>query len=139
MRQCRPELAETQPVAQKTGVWRNTFTFHVSRFTPPRAEGAKVGGKMMRLILTYVGAATWVALLAGALIAQDVPRATVRGVVVSRETGQPIPNAMVSARGIAPACDLSLVEISAVSGKIQTVDVERQYDTQRYHLKGIGM
>ena len=46
---------------------------------------------------------------------------------------------LVSARGIAPACDLSLVDISAVSGKIQTVDVERQYDTQRYHLKGIGM
>ena len=46
---------------------------------------------------------------------------------------------LVSARGIAPACDLSLVDISAVSGRIQTVDVERQYDTQRYHLKGIGM
>lgn len=46
---------------------------------------------------------------------------------------------MVSARGIAPACDLSLVDISAVSGKIQTVDVDRQYDTDRYHLKNIGM
>src|SRR5213595_515337 len=31
---------------------------------------------------------------------------------------------MVSARGIAPACDLSLVDISAVSGKMKTVDVE---------------
>jgi 6-phosphofructokinase 1 len=46
---------------------------------------------------------------------------------------------LVSARGIAPACDLSLVDISEVSGKIQTVNVDRQYDTQRYHLKGIGM
>jgi 6-phosphofructokinase 1 len=46
---------------------------------------------------------------------------------------------LVSARGVAPACELSLLDISAVSGRIQTVDVERQYDTQRYHLKGIGM
>lgn len=46
---------------------------------------------------------------------------------------------LVSARGVAPACDLSLLDISAVSGRIKTVDVERQYDTQRYHLKGIGM
>jgi hypothetical protein len=46
---------------------------------------------------------------------------------------------MVSSRGIAPACDLSLVDISAVLGKIDTVDVERFYDTDRYHLKGIGM
>src|SRR4051812_24814567 len=46
---------------------------------------------------------------------------------------------LVSARGIAPAYDLSLVDISEVSGKIQTVNVERQYDTERYHLKGIGM
>ena len=46
---------------------------------------------------------------------------------------------MVSVRGIAPACDLSLVNISAVSGKIQTVDVDRYYDVERYHLKDIGM
>jgi len=46
---------------------------------------------------------------------------------------------LVSARGVAPACELSLVDISAVSGKIRTVDVERHYDTDRYHLKGIGM
>jgi ATP-dependent phosphofructokinase / diphosphate-dependent phosphofructokinase len=46
---------------------------------------------------------------------------------------------MVSARGIAPACDLSLVDISTVLGKIDTVDVPRLYDTDRYHLKGIGM
>jgi 6-phosphofructokinase 1 len=46
---------------------------------------------------------------------------------------------MVSARGIAPACDLSLVDISTVLGKIDTVDIARLYDTHRYHLKGIGM
>jgi ATP-dependent phosphofructokinase / diphosphate-dependent phosphofructokinase len=46
---------------------------------------------------------------------------------------------MVSARGVAPACDLSLVDISSVLGQINTVDVERYYDTERYHFKGIGM
>jgi len=46
---------------------------------------------------------------------------------------------MVSARGVAPACDLSLVDLSTVLGKIDTVDVARLYDTDRYHLKGIGM
>src|SRR5438552_6219160 len=46
---------------------------------------------------------------------------------------------MISARGIAPACDLSLVDISAVSGRIKTVDVDRYYDVDRYHFKNIGM
>jgi ATP-dependent phosphofructokinase / diphosphate-dependent phosphofructokinase len=46
---------------------------------------------------------------------------------------------MVSARGVAPACDLSLVPITSVLGQINTVDVNRFYDTERYHLKGIGM
>jgi ATP-dependent phosphofructokinase / diphosphate-dependent phosphofructokinase len=46
---------------------------------------------------------------------------------------------LVSARGIAPACELSLVDISAVSGRIRTVDVEKHYDGERYHLKRIGM
>jgi 6-phosphofructokinase len=46
---------------------------------------------------------------------------------------------MVSARGVAPACDLSLVDISTVLGKIDTVDVARLYDTDRYHLEGLGM
>jgi 6-phosphofructokinase len=46
---------------------------------------------------------------------------------------------MVSARGIAPACDLSLVEITQVLGKLNTVDVARHYDTERYHLKDLGM
>ena len=55
---------------------------------------------MAKLIALNVAAAVWVALLAGALIAQDMPRATVHGVVLSRETGLPIPGAMVSARGL---------------------------------------
>ena len=46
---------------------------------------------------------------------------------------------MVSARGIAPACELSLVDLTAVQGGLNLVDVERYYDTDRYHLKGIGM
>lgn len=46
---------------------------------------------------------------------------------------------MISARGIAPACDLSLVDISAALGTINLVDVDRYYDTERYHLKNIGM
>ena len=46
---------------------------------------------------------------------------------------------MVSARGIAPACEFSLVDISEAQGKINLVDVEHYYDTERYHLKGIGM
>jgi 6-phosphofructokinase 1 len=46
---------------------------------------------------------------------------------------------MVSSRGVAPACDLSLVDISTVLGKIDTVEVARLYDTERYHLRGIGM
>src|SRR2546423_1813252 len=46
---------------------------------------------------------------------------------------------MVSARGIAPACEFSLVDISIVQGKISLVDVDRDYDTNRYHLKNIGM
>jgi 6-phosphofructokinase 1 len=46
---------------------------------------------------------------------------------------------MVSARGVAPACDLSLVDLVSVLGKLNTVDVARYYDTDRYHLKGIGM
>jgi 6-phosphofructokinase len=46
---------------------------------------------------------------------------------------------MVSARGIAPACDFSLVNLSEAQGKINVVDVERYYDGERYHLKGLGM
>jgi 6-phosphofructokinase 1 len=46
---------------------------------------------------------------------------------------------LISARGVAPACEFSLVDLSTVQGKINLVDVERSYDTERYHLKGIGM
>jgi 6-phosphofructokinase 1 len=46
---------------------------------------------------------------------------------------------LVSAKGIAPACELSLIDITEVLGKLNVVDVEKHYDTERYHLKGIGM
>jgi 6-phosphofructokinase len=46
---------------------------------------------------------------------------------------------MVSVRGVAPACEFSLVDISIVQGKISLVDVDRDYDINRYHLKNIGM
>ena len=46
---------------------------------------------------------------------------------------------MVSARGVAPACTLSLVDLSVVKGKLNAVDVERYYDTTRYHVKDLGM
>jgi 6-phosphofructokinase len=46
---------------------------------------------------------------------------------------------MVSSTGIAPACTFSLVDVATVQGKINLVDVDRYYDTERYHLKGIGM
>lgn len=38
---------------------------------------------------------------------------------------------MVSARGIAPACDISLVPLADAVGKLNLVDVERLYDTDR--------
>jgi hypothetical protein len=46
---------------------------------------------------------------------------------------------MVSARGVAPACEISLVDLSAVQRGLNTVDVSTYYDTERYHLKGLGM
>ena len=46
---------------------------------------------------------------------------------------------MVSARGVAPSCELTLVDMSFVLGEPATVDVARYYDTDRYHLKDIGM
>jgi 6-phosphofructokinase 1 len=46
---------------------------------------------------------------------------------------------LISARGIAPACEFLLEDLSIVAGKINLVDVERYYDPERYHLKGIGM
>jgi len=48
-------------------------------------------------------------------------------------------NQMVSARGIVPACDLSLVDLAVVQGKIRTVEVDRYYDTERYCMKNLGM
>ena len=46
---------------------------------------------------------------------------------------------MISARGIAPACEISLVELTAVHRGLNVVDVDRYYDTDRYHLRNIGM
>ena len=39
---------------------------------------------------------------------------------------------MVSARGVAPACDLSLVPLGDAVAKLNLVDVPRYYDTERY-------
>ena len=42
---------------------------------------------------------------------------------------------MVSARGIAPACDISLVPLADAVAQLNLVDVERFYDTDRYAPK----
>jgi 6-phosphofructokinase 1 len=42
---------------------------------------------------------------------------------------------MVSARGIAPACEIGLVSLAEATARLNVVDVERYYDTQRYALK----
>jgi 6-phosphofructokinase 1 len=42
---------------------------------------------------------------------------------------------MVSSRGIAPACELSLVDLSGAVGQLKLVDVERYYDTATYSAK----
>jgi len=39
---------------------------------------------------------------------------------------------MVSARGIAPACDISLVKLADAVASLNLVDVARHYDTERY-------
>jgi 6-phosphofructokinase 1 len=46
---------------------------------------------------------------------------------------------MVSSKGIAPAFELSLIDITEVLGKLNTVDVSRYYDTDKYHLKNAGV
>jgi 6-phosphofructokinase 1 len=42
---------------------------------------------------------------------------------------------MVSARGVAPACDISLVALADATSKLNLVDVDRLYDTNRYAAK----
>ena len=42
---------------------------------------------------------------------------------------------MVSARGVAPACDISLVDLADAVASLKLVDVERLYDVQRYAAK----
>lgn len=46
---------------------------------------------------------------------------------------------MVASRGVAPAYNLMLVNLTDVMGRLNTVDLERHYDTERYHFKGIGI
>ncbi|MCL4487602.1 MAG: ATP-dependent 6-phosphofructokinase [Chloroflexi bacterium] len=42
---------------------------------------------------------------------------------------------MVSARGVTPACTLSLVDLKQAAGKLRTLDVDRFYDASRYFAK----
>jgi 6-phosphofructokinase len=42
---------------------------------------------------------------------------------------------MVSARGIAPACTVTLVDLKETAGKLRTLDVERYYNPERYFAK----
>ncbi|MBI1987893.1 MAG: ATP-dependent 6-phosphofructokinase [Nitrospinae bacterium] len=42
---------------------------------------------------------------------------------------------MVTVRGVAPACEFGTISLREVVGKISTVDVERWYNTERYHVK----
>jgi 6-phosphofructokinase 1 len=42
---------------------------------------------------------------------------------------------MVSARGVAPACDISLVPLADAVAKLNLLDVERLYDTERYFAR----
>jgi 6-phosphofructokinase 1 len=42
---------------------------------------------------------------------------------------------MVSSRGVAPACDISLVPLEQAVAKLNLVDVDRMYDTDRYQAK----
>jgi 6-phosphofructokinase 1 len=42
---------------------------------------------------------------------------------------------MVSAKGIAPACELSLVPLEDAVAKLNLLDVERYYDAERYNAR----
>ena len=42
---------------------------------------------------------------------------------------------MVSASGVAPACDISLVPLADAVGQLNLVDVARHYDTQLYSFR----
>ncbi len=42
---------------------------------------------------------------------------------------------MVSARGVAPSCALSLVDLRQAAGRLRTLDVDRFYDADRYFAK----
>jgi hypothetical protein len=46
---------------------------------------------------------------------------------------------MISARGIAPACRLSMVPLSHAVDKLKKVDLDLYYDTARYSARlGVG-
>lgn len=53
-----------------------------------------------RTLVINLAAALWVAFLAGSLIARDTARGVIHGVVVSAETGKPLPLAVVAAHGV---------------------------------------
>jgi uncharacterized protein YfaS (alpha-2-macroglobulin family) len=74
-----------------------------------------------RLILIQILALLWLAVLAATLIAREPPRATLRGKVLAKETGQPIPAATVEARG-------------ANYGWSDTVETDRQ---GKFVLRGV--
>lgn len=42
---------------------------------------------------------------------------------------------MVSARGVAPSCTISLVDLKQAAGKLRVLDVERYYDAEHYFAK----
>jgi len=46
---------------------------------------------------------------------------------------------MVTARGIAPACDFGLIDLQETLGKLNLVDVDRHYNTQRYNIKALHL
>lgn len=50
--------------------------------------------------------------------------------VAQGELGQ-----MVSARGIAPACTLTMIDLKQATAKLKTLDVDRYYDVDRYFAK----
>lgn len=52
-----------------------------------------------RLVIVQGAALLWLLVMVTALIAREPARATLRGAVIARQTGQPIPNALVEARG----------------------------------------
>ncbi len=57
------------------------------------------------------------------------------GIAASEAVRQNAWGKMVSARGIAPACDISLVPLADAVASLRLVDVAKLYDTERYAAK----